>query len=62
MDKKTREKYDIESLWALGPDYDPLCQIKKDPLVELLEQHSRPAGAGDESAPPRKVPLARWLR
>lgn len=34
----SREKYDIESLWALGSEYDELCQ----PTNEEFEHYRRP--------------------
>lgn len=37
--KKTRPVYDLESLWAVGPEYDRECN-KKDAIVDMLEKHS----------------------
>lgn len=37
--KKTRELYDLESLWAVGPEFDAECNKKND-IVDLLEKHS----------------------
>lgn len=38
--KQTREKYDIESLWTLGPEYDDKIQrAKQDEYVDLFEKH-----------------------
>ncbi|KAG8237522.1 hypothetical protein J437_LFUL017572 [Ladona fulva] len=35
--KSTREEYDLESLWALGSDYDMISRMPEDPLIELLK-------------------------
>ncbi|XP_046386046.1 mitochondrial assembly of ribosomal large subunit protein 1 [Ischnura elegans] len=35
--KSTREKYDLESLWSLGAEFDNLCRKPDDPLIALLE-------------------------
>ncbi|KAK4880328.1 hypothetical protein RN001_008474 [Aquatica leii] len=37
--KQARALYDLDSLWALGPEFDKECN-KKDPMVEMLEKHS----------------------
>ncbi|GJQ86602.1 hypothetical protein Trydic_g7835 [Trypoxylus dichotomus] len=37
--KEARAKYDLESLWAVGPEYDSEYN-KEDPVVEMLERHS----------------------
>ncbi|KAK5646757.1 hypothetical protein RI129_005221 [Pyrocoelia pectoralis] len=37
--KEARERYDLDSLWSVGPDYDKENQ-KKDPFTEILENHS----------------------
>ncbi|XP_055347426.1 uncharacterized protein LOC129594680 [Paramacrobiotus metropolitanus] len=44
MDAKTREFYDLEALWALGPEHDPKCAGDADPMLELLRQSSSEAG------------------
>lgn len=36
----TRESYDLESLWAIGMEYDKEFNKPQDPLVELFEKHS----------------------
>ncbi|XP_018333273.1 uncharacterized protein LOC108742528 [Agrilus planipennis] len=36
---EARCKYDLDSLWAVGSEYDPESN-KQDPLVDLLEKHS----------------------
>ncbi|KAL5005659.1 hypothetical protein ScPMuIL_016817 [Solemya velum] len=30
---ETREHYDLESLWTLGPEFDERCREEKDPYV-----------------------------
>lgn len=35
-----RESYDLESLWAIGVEYDREFNKPQDPLVELFEKHS----------------------
>ncbi|XP_065360734.1 uncharacterized protein 312 [Calliphora vicina] len=35
-----REAYDLESLWAIGTEYDREFNKPQDPLVELFEKHS----------------------
>uniref|UniRef100_A0A1I8M8X8 Mitochondrial assembly of ribosomal large subunit protein 1 n=1 Tax=Musca domestica TaxID=7370 RepID=A0A1I8M8X8_MUSDO len=37
---KARETYDLESLWAIGVEYDREYNKPQDPLVELFESHS----------------------
>ncbi|XP_044266392.1 uncharacterized protein LOC123012497 [Tribolium madens] len=37
--REARILYDLDSLWALGPKYDPECN-KQDPVAEMLEKHS----------------------
>ncbi|XP_067646202.1 uncharacterized protein [Eurosta solidaginis] len=37
---EAREEYDLESLWAIGIEYDKETQKPQDPLVELFEKHS----------------------
>ncbi|KAF5277701.1 hypothetical protein FQR65_LT03681 [Abscondita terminalis] len=37
--KEARTLYDLDSLWALGPDFDKECN-KKDPMVDMLEKHT----------------------
>uniref|UniRef100_A0A1I8PGQ6 Mitochondrial assembly of ribosomal large subunit protein 1 n=1 Tax=Stomoxys calcitrans TaxID=35570 RepID=A0A1I8PGQ6_STOCA len=37
---KARETYDLESLWAIGVQFDKEFNKPKDPLVELFEKHS----------------------
>ncbi|XP_059614636.1 uncharacterized protein LOC132260498 [Phlebotomus argentipes] len=37
---EARKLYDLESLWAVGPDFDPECNKPVDPLLAMLEQHS----------------------
>ncbi|XP_075162074.1 ribosomal silencing factor RsfS-like protein, 312 [Haematobia irritans] len=37
---KTRETYDLESLWSVGVQFDKEYNKPKDPLVELFEKHS----------------------
>lgn len=38
--KKTREVYDLESLWTLGPEYDPHLNAVEDPLDAIMSKHS----------------------
>lgn len=38
FDSETRKVYDIDSLWAVGPEYDKES-LKEDPVVEMLEKH-----------------------
>ncbi|XP_058462167.1 uncharacterized protein K12H4.2 [Malaya genurostris] len=38
--ESAREKYDLESLWAIGSQYDREYNKPQEPLVELLERHS----------------------
>lgn len=37
--RKAREKYDLESLWCLGREFDPRSNQEND-LISLLEKHS----------------------
>lgn len=37
---KARENYDLESLWAIGVEFDREFNKPQDPLVELFERHS----------------------
>lgn len=37
--KQARQVYDLESLWAVGPEFDAECN-KKDAIVDMLEKHS----------------------
>ncbi|XP_055914330.1 mitochondrial assembly of ribosomal large subunit protein 1 [Eupeodes corollae] len=37
---EAREKYDLESLWSIGSQYDQETNKPKDPLIELFEKHS----------------------
>lgn len=46
FDQETREKYDLESLWALGPANDDLSQVK-DEVDELLKGHEFNSPVGD---------------
>lgn len=39
MDRTTREKYDIETLWCVGAKFDPESN-KVDPMSELISQHT----------------------
>ena len=38
MLEETRMYYDIESLWAVGPDYDDLMQVQEDTYARLLDE------------------------
>lgn len=38
--EEARELYDLESLWAVGADFDGECNKPKEPLLELFERHS----------------------
>ncbi|KAI4464270.1 iojap superfamily [Holotrichia oblita] len=38
--KEARAKYDLDSLWAVGAEYDSEYN-KEDPIVEMLERHSQ---------------------
>ncbi|KAF4518032.1 hypothetical protein B566_EDAN009265 [Ephemera danica] len=38
--RSAREKYDLESLWALGSEHDVQCVKPDDPLIALLNSHS----------------------
>ncbi|XP_018792175.1 PREDICTED: uncharacterized protein LOC108970914 isoform X2 [Bactrocera latifrons] len=40
LDLDAREQYDLESLWAIGIEYDKETHKPQDPLVELFEKHS----------------------
>lgn len=42
---KTREKYDLEQLWALGPEYDEETNKKEDSILELFNKHSLVLGS-----------------
>lgn len=37
--EKARKVYDLESLWAVGPEFDAEFN-KKDAIVDMLEKHS----------------------
>lgn len=37
--KEARIRYDMDSLWAVGKDFDPESN-KADPIVDMLEKHS----------------------
>ncbi|CAD7003598.1 uncharacterized protein K12H4.2 [Ceratitis capitata] len=41
---EAREEYDLESLWAIGIEYDKESHKPEDPLVELFKEHSIPLG------------------
>lgn len=41
MDADVRKAYDIEALWALGPENDPQSQQYLNPDIALMEKHSR---------------------
>jgi len=38
MLQDTREYYDIESLWAVGPEFDELMQVKEEKYANLLDE------------------------
>ncbi|XP_053687358.1 uncharacterized protein LOC128736883 [Sabethes cyaneus] len=38
--EKAREQYNLESLWALGPEYDSNCNEPEESLNELIERHT----------------------
>lgn len=38
--KSTRAVYDLESLWALGPEFDPCLNQVEDPLAAIINKHS----------------------
>ncbi|KAK3920494.1 Mitochondrial assembly of ribosomal large subunit protein 1 [Frankliniella fusca] len=38
--KETREVYDLESLWILGPEFDPHLNEIEDPLDAIINKHS----------------------
>lgn len=38
--KRTRAVYDLESLWALGPEFDPFLSKTEDPLAAIVSKHS----------------------
>ncbi|XP_075212149.1 ribosomal silencing factor RsfS-like protein, 312 [Lycorma delicatula] len=40
MNKKARIQYDLESLWALGKEFDEKSNTPSDPLAEILKKHS----------------------
>ncbi|KAJ1522230.1 hypothetical protein ONE63_002538 [Megalurothrips usitatus] len=42
--KKTRELYDLESLWAVGPEFDPHLNKDEDPLSDFMSKHSLSLG------------------
>lgn len=37
--REARKSYDLDSLWAVGREFDPECN-KKDAIVDMLEKHS----------------------
>lgn len=37
--KETRQLYDLESLWAVGPEFDDECN-KKDAVADMLQKHT----------------------
>lgn len=37
---EARIKYDLDSLWSVGEEYDDECNKPDDPIVQLLQQHS----------------------
>lgn len=39
--KDVRAQYDLESLWALGAEFDPqLKKVEQDPLSTIIKKHS----------------------
>lgn len=39
--KDVRTQYDLESLWALGSEFDPhLKKVEQDPLSTIIKKHS----------------------
>lgn len=40
---KARAFYDLETLWACGPEYDEKCNQTEESYSDLLERHSFPA-------------------
>lgn len=37
---EARVKYDLDSLWSLGEEYDDECNKPDDPIVQMLQQNS----------------------
>ena len=37
---ETRKVYDLESLWTLGPDFDPHLNKIQDPVSDIISKHS----------------------
>ncbi|KAK7574376.1 hypothetical protein V9T40_011567 [Parthenolecanium corni] len=35
-----REKYDLETLWSVGKEFDDLCNMKEDDYISLLKKHT----------------------
>lgn len=40
MSASARKDYDLESLWAVGKEFDEKSISKDDPLAEILKKHS----------------------
>ena len=40
MSGEARIKYDLESLWGIGPHYDSTLNKSEDQLLHLLRKHS----------------------
>lgn len=40
MSQKSREFYDLESLWTVGYDFDGIVNDPDDPLITLLTEHT----------------------
>lgn len=52
--KECREKFDIELLWAVGPEYDDKVNAKEDQYITLMKQHT--ALADLEPLEPEELP------
>lgn len=37
---ETREKYDLETLWSVGEQYDDLSHQAEDPMLEAIMKHT----------------------
>lgn len=37
---ETRKKYDLESLWSVGREFDKECNKPETALIEMYEKHS----------------------
>lgn len=40
FEEESRQKYDLESLWSVGREFDKECNKPETTLVEMYEKHS----------------------